>query len=433
MWGLFLFVLLILRSEVCSNDHPTGHGKPIGSHRPPIKSVEERETFPSPKEMFENYVKASKPVIFRGILEKGMLPAYKRWTDSYLREHFGTENVDVERGKKEDRGGNMLSITMSDFLDRYQKEDIYMVNDASEEMAKEINMPSMFLCGGFQKVVQNVIMWFSSGGTKSVLHNDGLDNVNCLIDGEKYFVMIDKKHKAEVEGDGWTENGAYSKVDVEKVDLYRFPKLRDLPWYEIKMQKGDCLFIPYKWYHHVDSKKGRNFAINIWLHHLTKFNDSDCNITNPDEKSFVSVSAFRKDASVTDFRDFLMAEVEELESMDWQKFKNLMNSAQIKKEEIEKLFRLLDADEDGKITEYEVEMADMEKALLEIPTIRKLLDGESGYREEGEDSEEPEEHRRFREETVSPTDDSNVDEEIKKRLGDFSSSPKQILEKKEEL
>ena len=59
-------------------------------------------------------------------------------------------------------------------------------------LAEDINMPSMFLCGGFQNVVQNVIMWFSSGGTKSVLHNDGLDNVNCLIDGEKYLVMIDK-------------------------------------------------------------------------------------------------------------------------------------------------------------------------------------------------------------------------------------------------
>ena len=57
-------------------------------------------------------------------------------------------------------------------------------------------MPSMLLCGGFQRIVQNVILWFSSGGTKSVLHNDGLDNVNCVIDGEKYFVMIDKVHNS---------------------------------------------------------------------------------------------------------------------------------------------------------------------------------------------------------------------------------------------
>jgi hypothetical protein len=53
------------------------------------------------------------------------------------REHYGTETVDVESGKKEDRRGNMLRITMSEFLDRYPKDDIYMVYDASENMASQ--------------------------------------------------------------------------------------------------------------------------------------------------------------------------------------------------------------------------------------------------------------------------------------------------------
>lgn len=43
--------------------------------------------------------------------------------------------MSVEKGKKENRKWDMLNITMSEFLDKYQKEDIYMVNDASERMA----------------------------------------------------------------------------------------------------------------------------------------------------------------------------------------------------------------------------------------------------------------------------------------------------------
>ena len=35
-------------------------------------------------------------------------------------------------------------------------------------------------------------MWFSSGSTKSVLHNDAFDNLNCLYDGRKELVVIDK-------------------------------------------------------------------------------------------------------------------------------------------------------------------------------------------------------------------------------------------------
>ena len=36
-------------------------------------------------------------------------------------------------------------------------------------------------------------MWFSSGGTKSVLHNDDVDNINCLFSGTKELLFIDYK------------------------------------------------------------------------------------------------------------------------------------------------------------------------------------------------------------------------------------------------
>ena len=42
-------------------------------------------------------------------------------------------------------------------------------------------------------------MWFSSGGTKSVLHNDDVDNINCLFSGTKELLFIDyKKYKDKV-------------------------------------------------------------------------------------------------------------------------------------------------------------------------------------------------------------------------------------------
>ena len=47
-------------------------------------------------------------------------------------------------------------------------------------------------CGGFAEKLLDIVMWFSSGGTKSVLHNDGSDNLNCLFRGTKELVMIDK-------------------------------------------------------------------------------------------------------------------------------------------------------------------------------------------------------------------------------------------------
>ena len=41
-------------------------------------------------------------------------------------------------------------------------------------------------------MLQDAVVWFSSGGTKSVLHYDAVDNINCLFDGTKELVMINK-------------------------------------------------------------------------------------------------------------------------------------------------------------------------------------------------------------------------------------------------
>lgn len=41
-------------------------------------------------------------------------------------------------------------------------------------------------------MLQDAVVWFSSGGTKSVLHYDAVDNINCLFDGTKELLMINK-------------------------------------------------------------------------------------------------------------------------------------------------------------------------------------------------------------------------------------------------
>jgi len=53
-------------------------------------------------------------------------------------------------------------------------------------------LPKNLLCGGFTDFLNTAVMWFSSGGTKSVLHHDVYENINCLYDGSKEFFMIDQ-------------------------------------------------------------------------------------------------------------------------------------------------------------------------------------------------------------------------------------------------
>lgn len=46
--------------------------------------------------------------------------------------------------------------------------------------------------------------------------------------------------------DGWVQEGGYSMVDVESVDMTKFPQLQNVPYNRITISKGDCIFIPFK-------------------------------------------------------------------------------------------------------------------------------------------------------------------------------------------
>ena len=39
-------------------------------------------------------------------------------------------------------------------------------------------------------------------------------------------------------------DGGFSSVDVDSVDMYKFPGLQTIPYYRVLMEAGDCLFIP---------------------------------------------------------------------------------------------------------------------------------------------------------------------------------------------
>eukprot|EP00118_Oscarella_pearsei_P015319 m.137643 g.137643 ORF g.137643 m.137643 type:complete len:104 (+) comp38220_c0_seq30:1245-1556(+) len=51
--------------------------------------------------------------------------------------------------------------------------------------------------------------------------------------------------------------------------------MMDVEYEYVKMEEGDCLYIPYKWYHQVRSYD-RNIAVNVWWNPLLVFNETDC-------------------------------------------------------------------------------------------------------------------------------------------------------------
>ncbi|XP_071507437.1 bifunctional peptidase and arginyl-hydroxylase JMJD5-like [Diadema antillarum] len=251
---------------------PPGHLKPLGSHRPPeMPGVDVLERVPDPPDFFSRYVEAGRPAVFKGAAKE--MASYRLWTDEYLSGRYGDLIVEVEEGKKENRSKDLWRMPLSKFIKSYRQEDVYLVTDVPEEMGDDFCLLRCLLCGGFTDVLVDTILWYSSGGTKSVLHFDSLDNINCVMDGRKDIFLVDKREKDNVHIDH--PEGSFSGVDVDRVDFQKYPGLAKVPWYNVTLERGDCLFIPYRWFHSVRSS-GRNLAINVWFIHQVWFNTSDC-------------------------------------------------------------------------------------------------------------------------------------------------------------
>jgi lysine-specific demethylase 8 len=126
---LISIYLLHFCIHLSTSRHP-GHLKPFGSSGPFEQIQELTDGFPNPILFFDNYVSKSHPVLFRQVLiNDSYLSIWN--TDEKLKEVFlnNNETVHVETRKKESRQQDILTMTMTEFLERYQNEELYLVDE----------------------------------------------------------------------------------------------------------------------------------------------------------------------------------------------------------------------------------------------------------------------------------------------------------------
>jgi len=272
-------------------------GKPQGH-------VDIVDILPSPQEFYTKYVKNTggpfagfgKPALFRGAAK--FMPAYQKWTDEYLKTTHGKVKLDqVETEKKETRTKlPKIGWTIAKFLKEYKTKDLYSTATLPKGLDKEIMFLPCMHCGGFMEKLQSNVIWFSSGGTASVIHNDPNQNIHCMLDGQKDWILWHPKSKIDnPDGSlGWTfaeqeakkdpknpkwkdTYGSYAgNIDVDNVDVVKYPKWKELKSWKIDMQAGDCAFVPGKWFHYVTAPKQRSISVHYWFGYSKTFDTKSC-------------------------------------------------------------------------------------------------------------------------------------------------------------
>lgn len=255
---------------------------------------------PHPWEFYNRYSiadnGAGRPLVLRGAARR---MAAMRWSDALLlAKHAAAKISSVEVGLKETRVGGLAGghWKLADFLSLYNHSDIHLVSPVPSSMQREVELLPLLSCGGFANFLGTHRLWVARGGSRSVVHRDDAENINCLFAGKKQFALVHPSLRALAEKHpnspsppdrfGFLDTrldpdvpgyGAFfGRLDVDAMDLIKFPGWKDVDWHRADLIAGDCIYIPHGWYHHVRAGPSRTVNAHVWYWRPEKFDSRSC-------------------------------------------------------------------------------------------------------------------------------------------------------------
>lgn len=111
-------------------------------------------------------------------------------------------------------------------------------------------------------------IWIGNAVTVQT-HFDLNDNVACVVAGRRRFTLFppDQLPNLYVGPFDFTLSGPpVSMVSLHAPDFARYPKFKEALQYAqvAELGPGDALYIPYAWWHHVESLEKFNVLVNYW-------------------------------------------------------------------------------------------------------------------------------------------------------------------------
>ena len=218
---------------------PKGHLKYLGDHGSPIivGEIEEIDFVLNGRDFYQHFAKKRTPLIMRGAIKHW--PAVKHWAnESYLRQNYGDTIFDIQFTKKyETEPPIMKTMTLNEYLDIYKKENVYLDCPFPQSaMTQDIVVPYCLQCDEMAKAIFSTHFLFSNGNTSSSLHFDGYENLLSVISGTKEVLVANYSYSEYFYSENSTTINIESPIDPEAVDLIKFPKLAQVPFYKVSMK-----------------------------------------------------------------------------------------------------------------------------------------------------------------------------------------------------
>ena len=229
-------------------------------------------------------VKASKPLVLKGLVEHWPALAAGRHSASALNQYFKSMDrgipATVMEAPASTQGRFGYSADLREFtFSKYQR-GISETLDRIERQADRPNAPIIAFqmlplashLPGF--VEQNPmpllpqvapLLWLG-GRVRTQIHHDRDHNLACVIAGRRRFVLFPPEQVTNLYVGPIDNPPPLSIVDLEAPDFARFPRFAKAlaAAQRAELAPGDALLMPRHWWHHVTSLDPYNAMVNYW-------------------------------------------------------------------------------------------------------------------------------------------------------------------------
>lgn len=232
----------------------------LQSSAPAWSSIERREC-PSVAAFEAEYLRPGRPVILTDIGRDW--PARQGWQLDRLKSRFADQDVQIQAGRSTDPDFELNKVNLvrtmrfGDFIDRILSDedgnDCYLT--AFNELSKRPEFASMVAEIGQlppyvdrSRLHTGLHIWIG-GRSITPLHHDTVMLFHTQVVGRKRWRLISPLDTPKV----YNYTGVFSKVDLDQLDLERFPRMRDVGWIDLTLEPGETLFLPLAWWHQVNA------------------------------------------------------------------------------------------------------------------------------------------------------------------------------------
>ncbi|XP_054164243.1 lysine-specific demethylase 8-like [Oppia nitens] len=223
----------------------------------------------------DQYLRPKLPVIVTDCMSDWPAMSCRKWSIDYIKRVAGYRTVPIEIGNKyTDEEWSQKLMTINDFIDKFImnswcKPVGYLAQhnlfDQIEELMADISIPDFCSITDEECVDVDINAWFGPKGTVSPLHYDPKDNIFAQMMGQKYIRLYSyETPREDIYPNDCRLLCNTSQVDLENVDLQKFPNFNTLDnYYECILNEGEMLFMPKNYWHFVKSLSNC-FSISFW-------------------------------------------------------------------------------------------------------------------------------------------------------------------------